>query len=324
MARPLRIEYPDAVYHVSNFGLDSQRAFPSAKYFEAFLAGLGETCARLNVEVHAYCLLRDQYHLIVKTPEANLSRFMRQIDGLYTQQYQRIKRSDGSLFRGRYKAVLIQADKYLLPLSRFIHSKVKASEANSYPWTSYTFFTRKAKPPVWFNRDETLKQLKSVAAKRPAAYKKFVGQGVDEEVSHFYGKKNLSSVMGDEKFRKSAQKKRSSTSARGISRGANAKWRPSCKQIITAVAKQFKVSEASIYKAARGPGSKNVPRWVAMYLCQELSAVTLQSIAKLFKLKRYGTVSTTVGKLKKEFQENPKAHAAAQKLIKQFSKAKRS
>ena len=322
MARPLRIEYPDATYHVSNYGLDSQRVFPSAKYFEAFLDGLGETCARLNVEVHAYCLLRDQYHLVVKTPEANLSRFMRQVDGLYTQQYQRLKRIDGSLFRGRYKAVLVQADKYLLPLSRFIHSKVKATELNSYPYSSYTYFTRKAKPPVWFNRDDTLKLLRTTAAKRAAAYKKYVAQGVDEELAHFYGKKNLSSVMGDNKFRNGAQKKRSATTVRGVSRGANAKWRPSCKQIITAVARQFKVSEVSIYKAARGPGSKNVPRWVAMYLCQELSAVTLQSIAKLFRLKRYGTVSTTVGKLKLEFTENPKVLATTERLATQLSRGK--
>lgn len=322
MARPLRIEYPDAVYHVSNYGLDSQRAFPSAKYFEAFLDGLGETCSRLNVEVHAYCLLRNQYHLVVKTPEANLSRFMRQVDGLYTQQYQRLKRTDGSLFRGRYKAVLVQADSFLLPLSRHIHSKVKASELNSYPWSSYTYFTRKAKPPGWFNRDDTLKQLRTTAAKRPAAYKKFVAQGVDAELAHFYGKKNLSSILGDNKFRKSAQKKRSATSVRGVSRGANARWRPSCKQIISAVAKQYKVSESSIYKAARGPSSKNVPRWVAMYLCQELSAVTLQAIAKLFKLKRYGTVSTTVGKLKNEFEENPNVLATTERLAKRLSKSK--
>ena len=322
MARPLRIEYPDATYHVCNYGLDSQRVFPSAKYFEAFLDGLGETCARLNVEVHAYCLLRDQYHLVVKTPEANLSRFMRQVDGLYTQQYQRLKRTDGSLFRGRYKAVLVQADKYLLPLSRFIHSKVKAADLNNYPYSSYTCFTRKAKPPAWFKRDDTLKQLRTTAAKRAAAYKKYVAQGVDEEFAHFYGKKNLSSVMGDIKFRNGAQKKRSATTVRGVSRGANAKWRPSCKQIITAVARQFKVSEVSIYKAARGPGSKNVPRWVAMYLCQELSAVTLQSIAKLFRLKRYGTVSTTVGKLKLEFTENPKVLATTERLATQLSRGK--
>jgi putative transposase len=322
MARPLRIEYPDAVYHVSNRGLDKQRVFPSAKYYEAFLGGLGETCSRLNVEVHAYCLLKDGYHLVVKTPEANLSRFMRQVDGLYTQQYQKMKGSDGSLFRGRYKAVLVQAEKYLLPLSSYIHTRVKASELNSHPWSSYTNFTRKAKPPVWFKRDETLKALRTTPAKRPTAYKKLVAQGVTDELAHFYGKKNLSSVLGDDKFRKAAQKKKSATTARGVSRGANAKWRPSCKQIISAVAKEFKVSETSIYKAARGPGSKNVPRWVAMYLCQELSAVTLQSIAKLFKLKRYGTVSTTVGKLKKEFGADKKLVASTEKLTKRLSKGK--
>ncbi|MFK7863455.1 MAG: helix-turn-helix domain-containing protein [Pseudohongiellaceae bacterium] len=322
MARPLRIEYPDAMYHVSNFGIDKQRVFPSAKYYQAFLDGLAETCARLNVQVYAYCLLRDQYHLVVKTPEGNLSRFMRQVDGLYTQQYQKMKKTEGSLFKGRYKAVLVQADKYLLPLSRFVHSKVKKSELSSYAWSSYTHFIHKAKPPVWFNRDDTLKLIRSSAANRPAAYKSYVEEGVDEELAHFYGKKNLASVMGDEKFKKAAAKKRSSTSARGVSRGAKAKWRPSCKQIVTAVAKQFKVTEESIYKAARGPGSKNIPRWVAMYLCQELSAVTLQSIAKLFKLKRYGTVSTTVGKLKKEFAADPKLDSIAQKLSKQLSKGK--
>ncbi len=322
MARPLRIEYPDAVYHVSNRGLGKQRVFPSEKYYEAFLEGLGETCSRLNVQVHAYCLLKDGYDLVVKTPEANLSRFMRQIDGLYTQQYQKMKGSDGSLFRGRYKAVLVQAENYLLPLSSYIHSRVKAAELNNYPWSSYAYFTKKANPPAWFNRDETLKQLPSSAAKRLIAYKKLVAQGVSEELAHFYGKKNLSSVLGDDAFRKSAQKKKSATAARGVSRGANAKWRPSCKQIITAVAKEFRVSEASIYKAARGPGSKNVPRWVAMYLCQELSAVTLQSIAKLFKLKRYGTVSTTVGKLKKEFAADKKLLASTEKLAKRLSKGR--
>ena len=149
-----------------------------------------------------------------------------------------------------------------------------------------------------------------------------MAQEVDDEVAGFYGKKTLSPVGGAAKSKAAARRKRPATAARGISRGANAKWRPSCKQIITAVAKQFRVSEASIYKAARGPGSKNLPRWVAMYLCQELSAVTLQSIAKLFKLQRYGTVSTTVGKLKAEFTEDPKLKAITERLSKRLSKGK--
>ena len=322
MARPLRIEYPDAMYHVSNYSLDDQRVFPSDRYYDQFLQSLADACARLNVEVHAYCLLRNQYHLVIKTPEGNLSRFMRQVDGLYTQNYQKMKRSEGSLFKGRYKAVLVQAEGYLLPLSRYIHSKVKSSELVRYPFSSYKFFTRKAKPPSWFNRLETQKQLKVTVSKRALAYRRYVAEGVDDELVNFYGKKNLSSIMGDDKFRKSSRKKRSATAVRGISRGANAKWRPSCKQIISAVAKRFKVTEASIYKAARGPGSKNIPRWVAMYLCQELSGVTLQHIAKLFKLKRYGTVSTTVGKLKREIEEDSSLKNITERLSKGLSRGK--
>ena len=291
MARPLRIEYPDAYYHVSNFGIGKQSVFPSDRYYEAFLSALEETCFRLNVQVLSYCLLKDQYHLLIKTPEGNLSRFMRQIDGLYTQSYQKLKKAEGSLFKGRYKAVLVQPGQHLASLTRYIHSGVKKSAMDTWQFS---------------------------------AFAAFIAEGVDPETAHFYGKKNLSSIMGDDKFKKAAKSKRSATKARGVSRGANAKWRPSCKDIVSAVAKQFKVTEESIYQAARGPGSKNVPRWVAMYLCQELSASTLQAIAKLFKLKRYGTVSTTVGKLKKEFVEDAKTLAVTTKLLKSLSKEKKA
>lgn len=323
MARPLRIEYPDAFYHVSNYGLEGQRVFPSKKYFEVFLTALEETCARLNVEVHAYCLLQNEYHLLLKTPEGNLSRFMRQIDGLYTQYYQRIKKSSGSLFKGRYKAVLVQPDKYLLPLSRYIHLGVKRGDPAKYEWSSYPAYINQVKAPDWLKREEVLSQLDCPKNRRYVRYAEYVAEGLDEDMARFYGRKNLSSVMGDEKFRKQVAKKRSATKQRGVSRGANAKWRPACKEIVSAVAKEFKVTEESIYKAARGPGSKNVPRWVAMYLCQELSAVTLQTIAKLFRLKRYGTVSTTVGKLKKEMETDPKLVRTVEKLSKKLSKQKK-
>ena len=322
MARPLRIEYPDAYYHVSNTAIEGQKVFPSTRYYEAFLQALDETCSRLNVQVFAYSLLKDQYHLLVKTPEANLSRFMRQIDGIYTQYYQRLKQSEGSLFRGRYKAVLVQADRYLLPLTRFVHLGVRKQDLDKHVWSSYSAYTNQTKSPGWLVRDEALSMLEGPAGKRFQRYADYVAQGVDEELSHFYGKKNLSSVMGDEKFRKFAGTKRTATKVRGVSRGTHAKWRPSCKDIVALVAAQFKVSEDSIYQAARGPGSKNIPRWVAMDLCQELSASTLQAIAKLFHLKRYGTVSTTVGKLKKEILTDAKLTTAVQKLSKTLSKQK--
>jgi REP element-mobilizing transposase RayT len=77
MAKPLRIEYPDAYYHVSNKAEYGISLFPGIKYYEGFLAELADACARFNVEVHSYCLLRNEYHLLLKTPEGNLSRFMR-------------------------------------------------------------------------------------------------------------------------------------------------------------------------------------------------------------------------------------------------------
>ena len=91
-------------------------------------------------------------------------------------------------------------------------------------------------------------------------------------------------------------------------------------QIITRVARQFSVSPVSIVQAARGPGSKNIPRWVAMYLCQEVGAVTLQVIASRFGLKRYGTVSTTIGKLKAELPGNLQLQRELARLVQQLGK----
>lgn len=319
MARPLRIEYPNAYYHVTNRGEVNTRIFPSEKYYQAFLEGLADACARLNVQVHGYCLLPGEYHLLIKTPEGNLSRFMRQVDGLYTQHYQRMRKAQGSIFRARYKAVLVQAEQYLLPLSRFIHTLPAQARKKPelYPWSSLGLFDGGQKPPAWFERGEIMAAL----GKGPRAFAKYadyVAEGPDAELQHFYGKKNLQSILGDEKFRTKARKQASPDAARGISRGAEARRRPSIKQVVAAVATHFKVSEDSIYHAARGPGSKNLPRWVAMYLCQELSGVTLQIIAQRFGLKRYGTVSTTIGKLKQEMLQVPKVDAQVRRLYKQL------
>ena len=121
MARPLRIEYPGAWYHVMNrrgrrrfiFNTDDQRHY--------FLALLGEVYTRYQAEMHAYCLMDNHYHLLIRTPEANLQRVMRHVNGLYTQYFNRTESKDGALFRGRYKAILVDADTHWLELSRYIH-----------------------------------------------------------------------------------------------------------------------------------------------------------------------------------------------------------
>ena len=324
MARPLRIEYPNAYYHVSNKGDDQGKVkikiFPGSRFYTAFLEHLGEACRRFNVEVHAYCLLNNEYHLLIKTPEGNLSRFMRQVDGVYTQAYQTLKKEQGSIFRARYKSVLIQPEKYLLEVSRYIHSLpvLKKSKPSDYKWSSMGFYLNRDKGEPWQVRDEVLGQMPQ-AGRKFARYGDYVEEGVDEELQHFYGKKNLLSIMGDAKFSARARAKVSPGAKRGVFKGALAKQRPSIKRVVSAVALQFKVSEKSILKAARGPGSKNLPRWIAMYICQEIAGVTLQQIADRFELKRYGTVSTTIGKLKYELDQDPKLQTAVNKLRKKLA-----
>lgn len=315
MARPLRIEYPDACYHVSNRGQEHDRVFPGTKFFQTFLSDVVDAAARFNVVILGYCLLKNEYHLLVRTPESNLSRFMRQVDGLYTQNYQRLRHTAGPVFRSRYKSVLVQPDRYLSGVSRYIHNLPRQSrnKPDAYAWSSLPAYINKAPVPAWLNRNDVIATM-GQGARPNARYGAYVAEGVDNELAHFYSKKNLLSILGDERFRQRARSKHMAGAVRGKSRGTGARLRPSINKVVAAVAKQYKVPEKSIYHAARGPGSKNIPRWTAMYLCQELSGVTLQDIAGRFGLKRYGTVSTTIGKLKQEFDTSPKSLAAVKKL----------
>ena len=121
MPRPIRIQYEHAHYHVMNRGRARQTIFHGTGYYEDFLTTLEECHRRFDAQIHAYCLMSNHYHLLVETPRANLDRIMRHLNGVYTQRYNRRKRSDGPLFRGRYKAILVDEDAYLLQVGRYIH-----------------------------------------------------------------------------------------------------------------------------------------------------------------------------------------------------------
>src|SRR3972149_269634 len=121
MSRPLRIEIPHAWYHVLNRGRRRESIFRDTQDYEMFLQTVREACESWRLRVAAYGLMPNHYHLLVQTPNPNLSRCLRHIDGVYTQRFNRRHGHDGPLFRGRYKALLIEADSYLLQLVRYIH-----------------------------------------------------------------------------------------------------------------------------------------------------------------------------------------------------------
>ncbi|MCU7893352.1 MAG: transposase [Candidatus Thiodiazotropha sp. (ex Ustalcina ferruginea)] len=134
-----------------NRGRARQVVFHDEQYYQAFLKTLCDVKQRFHCVIHAYCLMGNHYHLLLQTPNANLSRIMRHINGVYTQRYNRLGITDGPLFRGRYKTILVDSDAYLLQLSRYIHRNPidmrnpMVSCLEAYTWSSYLAYIGKAK-----------------------------------------------------------------------------------------------------------------------------------------------------------------------------------
>lgn len=152
MARPMRIEFPGALYHVTSRGNHRQDIFIDDEDRERLLGIFAHAARRHNWLCHAYCLMDNHYHLVIETPDGNLSRGMRQVGGVYTQAYNRRHGKSGHLFQGRFKAILVEKESHLLELIRYVvlnpvrSSAVKAPE--EWPWSSYrgTCGTEKVHP----------------------------------------------------------------------------------------------------------------------------------------------------------------------------------
>ncbi len=307
MARPQRIELANAFYHVSNGKKSGKPLFPSVTHAGLFMELVLLAARRFNVELHGWHLHKFHYQLLVKTPEANLSRFMRQVDGLYTLRCQQLQGRRGSVFATRYKSVLVQPA-LVADVLHYLHQLTVTSAATDFGihGSSLQFYQGKQKPADPVRVDEIL----GSGEERKTLLKAQKTTTPPDYVLHFFARKSRPALLGDAGF---ADKIRAG--ATRSSRVVSARKRPAMRKIISRVADVFQVGEGSIVQAARGPDSKNVARWVAMHLCQEVGGVTLQVIAEHFGLQRYGTVSTTIGKLRAELPENPMLSRQVNKLM---------
>jgi REP element-mobilizing transposase RayT len=141
MARPLRIEYPSAVCYVTSRGNARADILIDTGDRQSFLFLLESVVSRFNWICHAYCLMDNHYHLLIETPEGNLSMGMRHLNGVYTQSFNRQHQRVGNIFQGRFKAVMVEKESHLLELCRYVVlNQVRAemvSTAQKWPWSSY-------------------------------------------------------------------------------------------------------------------------------------------------------------------------------------------
>jgi putative transposase len=151
MAGPLRIEYPGAVYHVTTRGNEKKAAYKDDRDRETFLSTLARVNERYHCFCHAYCLMDNHYHLVVETPDGNLSMGMRQLNGVYTQAFNKRHQRAGHLFQGRYKAIPIQKDSHLLEVCRYVVlNPLRArmlKDLGQWRWSSYNGRTGRDRPP---------------------------------------------------------------------------------------------------------------------------------------------------------------------------------
>lgn len=202
MTRPLRLEFAGAIYHVTSRGNAQAAVFLDDADRVLFLDSLREAVARFGLLCHAYCLMDNHYHLLLETPRANLSVAMRQINGVYTQRFNKRNTRVGHVFQGRFKAIVVDRQSYLLELSRYVvQNPVRAgmvASAADYTWSSYRASVGLVPTPEWLCTDWLLSQFGADRQQAVRAYAEFVaaGQGATAPWSKVRGQ----AVLGSEAF----------------------------------------------------------------------------------------------------------------------------
>jgi putative transposase len=183
MSRPLRLEFPDALYHVTARGDRREAIFEDDDDRGAFLATLAEVVKRFNWLCYAYCLMDNHYHLLIQTPDSNLSKGMRQLNGVFTQISNRRHQRMGHLFQGRFKAILVDSDAYLLELARYIVlNPVRAGmkkKPENWPWSSYRASLGLVAAEEFLAIDGLLAQFAQRRSTAQARYGQFVAEGMN-------------------------------------------------------------------------------------------------------------------------------------------------
>lgn len=185
MARPLRIEFPGAVYHITSRGNARQAIFTDDEDRGGFLDVLSMVVERFKWLCHAYCLMENHYHLLIETPNANLSKGMRELNGVYTQGFNQRYRRVGHLFQGRYKAIIVEKDHHLLSLCRYVVlNPVRVGlirKPEQWRWSNYKATIGLAKRPSFLTIDWVLSQFGGRKRMAMEKYRRFVMEGIDKE-----------------------------------------------------------------------------------------------------------------------------------------------
>lgn len=294
MARPLRIEYPGAFYHIISRGNAGEAIYKTSRDREKFFEYLATTGERFGLLVHTYCLMTNHYHLLVETPEPNLSRAIQWLNLSYATYFNSKRDRRGHLFQGRFKSILVDADAYLKHLSRYIHLnplRAKMVEAVAdHKWSSYPAFIGKTKAPDWLCVNWLLGQFGGKYKIAQHKYKQFVERADLKTMENPASQVVSGLILGDDKFVKWIK------TAFLLNRSIDPDIpqlralmpRISFNRIIEVVADVFDSTKEQILVKGR---KRNIARDMAIYFSKVYSGKSGIEIAQLFGLRSGSAVT---------------------------------
>jgi len=308
MGRPLRIEYPGALYHITSRGNERKSIFVDDADRFKFLEILKDYHDRYSILIHSFVLMDNHYHLILETPKGNLLKVMHGINGSYTGYFNRKYERSGHLFQGRYKGILIEKDAYLLQLSRYVHmNPVRAKiveKPERYRWSSYPSYIGKEKEYKWVEYSWILSKYgnnRETARKKYREYtKESLNTDIENPAKNLYGQ----IILGGDEF---IEKIRNMLKGKSISKEIAERKRilksPSPEYIIKKVADVFGVDRDLINdKNIRN----NAARKAAIYLAHRYSGLSNEEVGKMFGGIHYSSVSKVSARFEDELGNNKK------------------
>ncbi len=269
MARPLRIEFPGAWYHVTSRGNERKSIFSDDSDRRKFLEIVASSVESYQVQVHAYALMANHFHLLVMTPKANLQSFMQRLNTAYTVYFNRRHRRAGHLLQGRYKAILIDVDSHLAEISRYLHLNPvriqkfsnediasKKKLLSNYPWSSYPGYITLKKRHAFVTYEVVLSVVggKDDASGR-RRYREFVLAGIAKDMNITYWKDVRGQVVvGSDEFvnrilKKVLKEKREKEAGKKVHGYFNELFPPvAVEPVAEAVGEKFKVEAAELLR----------------------------------------------------------------------------
>jgi len=285
MARPLRVEFSGAFYHVINRGNSGENIFRGTRDREKFLDYLGKAIERFSVKIHTYCLMTNHFHILLETELPNLSQTIQWINVSYAGYFNRKYKRPGHLFQGRFKSILVEAEEYLKQLSRYIHlNPVRAKlvdRPGDYRWSSYPVITGKTKEPTWMESAWLLSQFGKNIKQARLNYKNFVEEAEIEKLKNPAEDLSGGFILGSPEFviwiKEAFLSDRTDESE--IPQLRKLRPRTCLANIVEEVGREFNCELETILHKGR---KRNAARDVAIYLARLLSAEKGKKIGAYF------------------------------------------